>query len=495
MTLSLRGLLALTASTLLAAALPAHAAYPDKPINLVVPFPAGSGTDAVGRIFAAELGNVLGQQVIVENRPGANATIAANYVARAEPDGYTLLYTTPGQQMTLPSLMKTMPYDPADLRPVSQVSLTPSVLVVNRKLGVSNLQQLIDLAKQRPGELNFVSAGIGASSHLNGELLQVMADIRLQHIPYRGTGEAVKDLVGGNGDIAIDSAGVYLSFIQDGRLVPLGVTTTEEVPLLPGVPPLSKTLPGYDASPVNYITVPAATSDAVVRTLAAALQATMAEPDVKQRLLKQGILAIANTPLALAVSSTLPVHSVQELIDYGKAHPGALSFSSCGTGTPQHFAGVEFAHRVGIDMIHVPYKGCGPAMMAGLGDQVQVMFNAISTISEQLTTDKIRLLAVTTKDRVPFHPEVPTLAELPDFQGYDFAVWLGFFVNAKTPQPIVDQLRRAFMALAQKETVRTTLSERRIVPMAMDGPALQALIATELVAWKNMVDQYGITLD
>jgi len=278
----------------------AHASYPDRPIRLIVPFAPGGGADITARVVADTLGKKLGQSVIVENRAGAGGMIGAAGVARAEPDGYTLLYTTPGQQMTLPSLMKTMPYDPADLRPVSQVSLTPSVLVVNRKLGVSNLHQLIDLAKQRPGELNFVSAGIGASSHLNGELLQVMANIRLQHIPYRGTGEAVKDLVGGNGDIAIDSAGVYLSFIQDGRLVPLGVTTTEEVPLLPGVPPLSKTLPGYDASPVNYITVPAATSDAVVRTLAAALQATMAEPDVKQRLLKQGILAIANTPDEMA---------------------------------------------------------------------------------------------------------------------------------------------------------------------------------------------------
>jgi len=278
----------------------AHASYPDRPIRLVVPFAPGGGADITARVVADTLGKKLGQSVIVENRAGAGGMIGAAAVTRAEPDGYTLLYTTPGQQMTLPSLMKTMPYDPADLRPVSQVSLTPSVLVVNRKLGVGNLQQLIDLARQRPGELNFVSAGIGASSHLNGELLQVMADIRLQHIPYRGTGEAVKDLVGGNGDIAIDSAGVYLSFIQDGRLVPLGVTTTEEVPLLPGVPPLSKTLPGYDASPVNYITVPAATSDAVVYTLAAALQATMAEPDVKQRLLKQGILAIANTPDEMA---------------------------------------------------------------------------------------------------------------------------------------------------------------------------------------------------
>ena len=164
-------------------------------------------------------------------------------MARADPDGYTLLYTTPGQQMTLPYLVKNMPYDPDELRPVSQVSLAPSVLVVNTKLGVKSLEELIALAKKRPGELNYVSAGIGASSHLNGELLQILAGIRLQHVPYKGTGEAVRDLVGGNGDLAIDTVGIYTGFIKDKRLIPLGVTTPNEVPLLPGVPPLSRTLP------------------------------------------------------------------------------------------------------------------------------------------------------------------------------------------------------------------------------------------------------------
>jgi len=207
------------------------------------------------------------------------------------------------------------------------------------------------------------------------------------------------------------------------------------------------------------------------------------------------IIAIGKTPVALAVSATLPVHSVQDLIAYGKAHPGALSFSSCGTGTLQHFAGVEFARRTGIDIVHVPYNGCGPAMIAGIGGQVPVMFNVISAISPQAKAGKVRLLAVATQDRVPFHPDAPALAELPDFQDYDFSVWQGFFVPAKTPQPIVNQLRKAFMTLAQEEATRTWLSDRLIIPMAMDGPELQALIATDLVKWKQMVDQYGITID
>lgn len=284
------------AVALMTLAAASQAAYPDKPIKMIVPFAPGGGADFTARVVAETLSAKLGQQVVVENRPGAGGLIGATAVARADPDGYTLLYTTPGQQMTLPYLVKEMPYKPEDLRPVSQVSLAPSVLVVNKKLGVKTLQELIDLAKKRPGELNFVSAGIGASSHLNGELLQSLAGIKLQHIPYKGTGEAVKDLVGGNGDMAIDTVGIYTAFIQDGRLIPLGVTTPHEVSILPGVPPLSATLPGYDASPVNYISVPRATPDDIVEKLAKAIAETIAEPTVKQKMLGQGILAIANTP-------------------------------------------------------------------------------------------------------------------------------------------------------------------------------------------------------
>jgi len=281
-------------------ALSAQAAYPEKPIKIIVPFAPGGGADLTARVIAETLSKKVNQSVIVENKAGAGGLIGASTVARSDPDGYTLLYTTPGQQMTLPFLKKEMPYDVNDLRPVSQVSLAPSVLVVNAKLGVSSLAELIALAKKEPNTLNFVSAGIGASSHLNGELLQLLADIKLEHVPYKGTGEALRDLVGGNGDIAIDTVGIYTAYIKEKKLIPLGVTTDFELPLLPGVPPLSQQLPGYDASPVNYISVPKATPEPIVQTLAEALRATIAEPSVKEKMLQQGILAISNSPEEMA---------------------------------------------------------------------------------------------------------------------------------------------------------------------------------------------------
>jgi tripartite-type tricarboxylate transporter receptor subunit TctC len=290
----------LRACTLAVVAFSVQAAYPDKPIKMIVPFAPGGGADLTARVVAETLAKKLNQSVIVENKAGAGGLIGATTVARSDPDGYTLLYTTPGQQMTLPYLKKDMPYDVNDLRPVSQVSLAPSVLVVNSKLGVNSLSELIELAKKEPNKLNFVSAGIGASSHLNGELLQLLANIKLQHVPYKGTGEALRDLVGGNGDMAIDTVGIYTGYIKENKLIPLGVTTEFEVPLLPGVPPLSQKLPGYDASPVNYISVPKDTPEPIVKKLAEALRDTIAEPSVKDKMLQQGILAISNSPEEMA---------------------------------------------------------------------------------------------------------------------------------------------------------------------------------------------------
>lgn len=209
----------------------------------------------------------------------------------------------------------------------------------------------------------------------------------------------------------------------------------------------------------------------------------------------QPIAAIAVTPVALAVNADLPVHTVQELIAYGRANPGKLSFSSCGNGTAQHFAGVEFAHRAGIDMVHVPYKGCAPALNDGLGGTVPVMFNAITNISPQVKGGRIRLLAVATKDRVPFYPDVPAIAELPGFEGYDFSVWLGVFTAANTPSAVTELLQKKTLDLASSLEMKAALTDRLFVPVTLDGQQLRQQIADELVKWKKLADQYRITVD
>jgi tripartite-type tricarboxylate transporter receptor subunit TctC len=294
---ALLGLAALAFSALPQAA---YADYPDHPIKMVVPFPPGGGADLTARVYAEAMSKKLGQPIIVENKGGAGGAIGAAQVANSEGDGYTILYTTPGQQITLPYLMKTLPYDPKSLKPVSQVSLAPSVLVINKNVPVKNVAELIALAKKKPGELTCGSSGIGASSHLNCELLQSMAGIKLQHVPYKGTSETLKDLVGGELTLTIDTIGVYASQIEVGNLVALGVTTPQRIDLLPKVPPIADTLPGFDASPVNYLTVPAKTPDRIVDLLSKATIAVSKEPEVRDRLHKLSILEQANSPAEMA---------------------------------------------------------------------------------------------------------------------------------------------------------------------------------------------------
>jgi len=295
--------------------------YPDRPIRVIVPFAPGGGADITARVISDGLAKQIGHPVIVENRAGAGGTIGANLVAHSVPDGYTILYTTPGQQITLPYLLKSLPYDPDDLRPVAQVALVPSVLVVRKNLPVKNVQELIDLAKKEPGKIHFGSAGIGATSHLNGELLQSVAHIKLEHVPYKGTSEEQRDLISGNIDMAIDTIGAYLSQIQAGIIIPLGVTTPEPVSLLPDVPPIAATLPGYDLSPINYLSVPAKTPDSIVQILSDAINKVVQDPEIQKKLLNQAILARTNTPVQMAALVKIERVKWKKVIDAAGIQP------------------------------------------------------------------------------------------------------------------------------------------------------------------------------
>src|ERR1043165_2218403 len=239
--------------------------WPSSPIRLVVPFAPGGGADLMARILADPLSKRLGQPIVIENKPGAGATLGADFVAKAAPAGYTLLWTTPGPQITNPYLMPKLPYDPfRDFTAIATVVTAVNVLAVTPSLPVKSVPELIAYAKANPGKLNFSSSGVGASSHLSGELFKMMAGIDIVHVAYRGSGPALQDLLAGNVQMSIDTVAVLLPHIQAGTLRALGVATIERNPTLPAPPPIADTLPGFDGSSINYINGPAGMPQGIV---------------------------------------------------------------------------------------------------------------------------------------------------------------------------------------------------------------------------------------
>lgn len=271
--------------------------YPSKPIKLIVGFAPGGGSDIVARLLADPLGKKLGKPVIVENKPGGGSTIAADFVAKAPADGYTLLLTPPGPQMTNPFLMPKLPYDPAtDLIPVTQLAVVPSVLVVRKDMPVNSIQELFEYAKNNPGKINFSSSGLGSTSHLSGELLKQKGGLDIVHVPYRGSGAAVADLLAGQVQMSIDSLAVYKAYIDAGTLRALAVSTLKESPLIPKVPPVSAVIPGFEGSPILYISVRAGVSDAIVAKLNKEINEILSRPDIKEQFAKKGLTAQGSTP-------------------------------------------------------------------------------------------------------------------------------------------------------------------------------------------------------
>ncbi|MFN0003544.1 MAG: Bug family tripartite tricarboxylate transporter substrate binding protein [Burkholderiaceae bacterium] len=270
--------------------------FPYKPIKLIVPFAPGGGADIVARTISQPMAQLLGQPLVIENKPGGGGTLAADYVAKSTPDGYTLLYTTPGPQMTNPYLMEKLPYNPVtDLTPISQVVFGASVLVINKNLPVNSIKELIAFAKSNPGKISFASSGIGSSSHLAGELFKSRAGVEIFHVPYRGTGLALQDIIGGNVSMAIDSLGAYRSSIDAGFLRVLGVATSKRLGVLPGVPTIAEELPGFEGSPVTYISVRAGTPKAIIDRLNKEVNQTLKMPEVRTQLMSLGLIPQGNT--------------------------------------------------------------------------------------------------------------------------------------------------------------------------------------------------------
>ncbi|HKS63271.1 MAG TPA: tripartite tricarboxylate transporter substrate binding protein [Xanthobacteraceae bacterium] len=294
-----RAILALAAGLVLATTAQAQT-WPSSPIRLVVPFAPGGAADLMARILAEPLAKRLGQPIVIENKPGGGATLGADFVAKAAQDGYTLLWTTPGPQITNPYLMPKLPYDPfRDFTPVATVVTAVNVLVVTPSLPVKSVAELIAYAKANPGKINFSSSGVGASSHLSGELFKTMAGIEIVHVPYRGSGPALQDLLAGNVQMAIDTVAVQMPHIQSGGLRGLGVATIERNPNLPDLPPIADTLPGFDGSSINYINGPAGLPQPIVERLNREINTVLSDPDVRKRMEVAGFTPIVESQPAL----------------------------------------------------------------------------------------------------------------------------------------------------------------------------------------------------
>lgn len=295
---------ALRSSVLLAFGLyasAAMAAYPDKPIKLVVPYPPGGATDIIGRVVALKLGEQLGQQVVVENRTGAGGNIGAEAVAKASPDGYTLLMGALTSHATIATLEKgRLRYDLIkDFSPVMVVGAVPLVVVVNPTLPVKTFQELVAYGKANPNKLNFASSGPGAPQRLAAEIMIDTTGVKMVHIPYKGSGPAMVDLVGGQVNMMIETVPAALGFVKTGQLRALAVTTAERISMLPEIPTTAEVgHPAIEVSSMFGVLAPAGTPAAIITQLNAALAKMVVSPETKELLLKQGVYAASPTTAA-----------------------------------------------------------------------------------------------------------------------------------------------------------------------------------------------------
>ncbi|MBC7599281.1 MAG: tripartite tricarboxylate transporter substrate binding protein [Polaromonas sp.] len=279
----------------------AQDAFPSKPIRMVLPFPPGGVTDLLARALADKLSPRLGQPVIVDNRAGAGTMLASEIVAQARPDGYTLLLAA-SSLGTAPLIYDKVNYDAIkSFTPITQVASVVHVIVVNPALPVKSVKELIAYAKANPGKLNYGSTGTGTSTHLEGELLKSMAGVYMVHIPYRGSGPALTDLVGGQLNLMVDALGSSGPFMKAGKLRALAVTTAKRSPSIPELPTVSESgVPGYEAMPWLGLVAPAGTPPAVVDRVYREVAKVLEDPEIKERFKGWGLDIIGNSPTEFA---------------------------------------------------------------------------------------------------------------------------------------------------------------------------------------------------
>ncbi len=292
----------LTLLGLIVATAPAHAAYPDRPIRLIVPFPAGNSLDVRARQLVNHLPPLLGQQVVVDNRGGASGIIAMELAAKAPADGYTLLFANSTQLAANPAFTPKLPYDVArDYAPVTLLAQVPSLVIVSNAVPAKTLQELIKLAAAKPGQLNFASQGNGSTGHLGGELFMFLTGTKLTHVPYKVYSQIVTDLLGGQTAMIIGGPPVVLPFLKSGRLRALAVNTATRLQSLPEVPTFVEAgVPGFWIAPWYGVLAPARTPQSVIATLNTAFNKTLQTPDVLEISANEGQVLIGSAPEAFA---------------------------------------------------------------------------------------------------------------------------------------------------------------------------------------------------
>ena len=294
-------ILALGVLAVLSGALSAQQAYPNKPIRFIVPSPPGGSTDPMARLAAQKLSEKWGQSVIVDNRPGGNTIIGTEAVAKAPPDGYTILLASTAF-VTTPSLVPYLPYDTIkDFSAAATIAKSRNVLVLNPSVPANSLRELIALAKSKPGQLNFASSGVGTSVHLAGELFNIMAETKIQHIPYKGSGPLISDLIGGQVQMSFQIPVSALQHIKSGKLKAIAVTGEARLATAPQIPTFAEAgLPGFDMTGWYAIVAPAATPKAIIDKISGDMAVILAMPETQEQLARQGMEHYISTPAQVA---------------------------------------------------------------------------------------------------------------------------------------------------------------------------------------------------
>ena len=288
--------------------------YPTKPIRLIIPWPAGGPAEALARTVTAKMSEVLGQPFILESKPGANGEIGTALVAKAPPDGYTILMSHLGPTAISPALRKDLPYDPLkDLEPITQIISGPTLLVVRNGLPIRSVKELIDYAKANPGKLSYASVGVASTTHLAGEMLNVLAGISTLHVPYKGSTPAITDMMGERVDFAFFGISGSMQQARAGQIRMLGISTLKRSPNFPDIPAVAETVPGFELNSWYGMMAPAGTPKAIVNRLSQEVAVAVRKPDVMEWMKQNGLDPVGSSPEEYAA------HIRSELVKYAKA--------------------------------------------------------------------------------------------------------------------------------------------------------------------------------